>query len=121
MFRIRMGIPHMDSLWRDLEKKFNLKTLSKDEVKLFKKWSKALRFLSTNPLHSGLNSHEITSLSQKYGKKIFESYLENHTPGAARMFWTYGPERGDITILALESHPEPSKYGKVKLASEPER
>lgn len=57
--------------------------------------------------------------SKKYGKKVFESYLENQTPGAARMFWTYGPERGDITILALEPHPEPGEYGRVKLATEP--
>jgi len=69
--------------------------------------------------YPSLNSHEITTLTQKYRKKIFESYLENHTPGAARMFWVYGPKRGEITILALEPHPEIGAYGRIKLDSEP--
>ncbi len=36
------------------------------------------------------------------------------------MFWAYGPDKGDITILAIEPHPEDEKrgaYERVKLAS----
>ena len=92
--------------------------LSGNEAKLYKKWRKALRSLAADPLHPGLNSHEITALSRKYGKKVFESYLENRTPGAGRMFWAYGPGRAEITILALEPHPEPGEYGRVRLDDE---
>jgi hypothetical protein len=40
------------------------------------------------------------------------------------MFWAYGPDKGDITILAVESHPEDRKrgaYQRIKLASMPRR
>jgi hypothetical protein len=42
------------------------------------------------------------------------------TPAAGRVFWAYGPDKGDITILAVEPHPEGKKHGayeRVKLAS----
>lgn len=114
-----MGIPQMDTLWKDLTIKAKKNRFSGNEEKLYRKWGKALRLLSANPFYPGLNSHEIASLTKKYGKKIFESYLENKTPSAARMFWTYGPGRGEITILALEPHPKSSEYGRVKLDAEP--
>jgi len=46
--------------------------------------------------------------------------LENNTPGAGRLFWTYGPEKGDITVLAIEPHPEDQKrgaYERIKLSA----
>ena len=118
-FTIRMGLPYMDAMWTSLTEKARKGELKADEEKFYKKWGKVLRFLACNPFYPGLKSHEITSLTQKYGKKIFESYLENNTPSAARMFWTYGPGRAEITILALEPHPDPGKYGSIKLDSEP--
>ena len=114
-FTIRMGLPHMDALWKALTVKSEKGKLIGGEKKLYKKWGKALILLSTNPFYTSLCSHEITSLTKKYGKKIFESYLENKTPGAARLFWTYGPGRAEITILALEPHPEPGEYARLKL------
>jgi hypothetical protein len=96
--------------------------LDKDEEKLFKKLVKALVFLSVDPKHNSLVSHEITDLSRKHGTKIFQSYLENKTPGAGRIFWTYGPDKGDITVLAMEPHPEDKKrgaYQRVKLSEMP--
>ena len=30
---------------------------------------------------------------------------------ARRLLWAYGPEKGDITILAIEPHPEDQKRG----------
>lgn len=119
-FTIRMGLPSMDKLWNDLAARSKAGQLNKGEDTLYKKWGKALYLLSANPFYPGLCSHEISSLTKKYNKKVFESYLENRTPGAARMFWSYGPGRGEITILALEPHPEAGKYGRLNLDSEPE-
>ena len=118
-FKIRMGIPTMDQLWQSLTAGFDLQTLSNEQYKLYKKWGKALALLSANPFYPSLKSHEITSLSVKFGRKVFESYLENSTPSAARMFWIYGNNRGEIVVLALEPHPEPGEYGRIKLADEP--
>jgi len=60
--------------------------LGKDEEKFFKKLVKALGYLSANPRHNSLSSHEISDLSRKYGLKLFQSYLENNTSGAGRVF-----------------------------------
>ena len=51
--------------------------------------------------------------------KVFESYLENNTPAAGRVFWVYGPGRGDITIIGLEPHPNDKvkSYDKVTLSA----
>jgi hypothetical protein len=122
VFKIRMGQPEMEALWLDLSTRKLRGGLDKDEEKLFKKLVKALGFLSSNPKHNSLASHEITELSRKYGIRIFQSYLENNTPGAGRIFWAYGPEQGDITVLAIEPHPEDKKrgaYERIKLSSLP--
>jgi hypothetical protein len=112
----------MEALWNDLSTRKQGEKLDKGEEKFFKKWVKALAYLSVDPRHSSLASHEIEDLSRKHGFKIFQSYLENKTPAAGRMFWAYGPDRGEITILAGESHPEDDKrgaYERLKLASVP--
>ena len=122
VFKIRMGQPEMEALWLDLSTRKLSGGLDKDEEKLFKKLVKALGFLSSNPKHNSLASHEITELSRKYGIRIFQSYLENNTPGAGRIFWAYGPDQGDITVLAIEPHPEDKKrgaYERIKLSSLP--
>jgi hypothetical protein len=121
-FRIRMGVPGMEALWKDLSDRKLAGKLDKAEEKFFKKWIKALGYLSANPRHNSLASHEIEDLTRKYGIKIFQSYLENKTPAAERMFWAYGPDKGDITMLAVEPHPEDVKrgaYQRVKLDSLP--
>jgi hypothetical protein len=121
-FNIRMGLPEMDALWQDLSTRKLQGKLDKDEALSFKKLVKALAFLSQNPRHPGLASHEIDDLTRKYGIKIFQSYLENNTPAAGRLFWTYGPDKGDITVLAIEPHPEDQKraaYQRIKLSALP--
>ena len=121
-FKIRMGQPDMESLWNELSTRKQLGLLEKEEEKSFKKLVKALGFLSSNPRHNSLASHEISDLSRKYGMKIFQSYLENNTPGAGRIFWAYGPDQGHITILAIEPHPEDKKQGayeRIKLSGMP--
>src|SRR6266700_8440086 len=121
-FRIRMGVPDMEAFWNDLSARKQAGKLGKTEEKFFKKWVKALGCLSSNPRHNSLASHEIEDLSRKYGFKIFQSYLENKTPAAGRMFWAYGPDKGDITVLAVEPHPEDEKrgaYERLRLAAMP--
>lgn len=121
-FNIRMGLPEMEALWRDLSTRKQEGKLHKEEEKFFKKLVKALAFLSQNPRHPGLASHEIDDLTRKYGMKIFQSYLENNTPAAGRLFWAYGPAQGDITVLAIEPHPEDQKrgaYQRLKLSRLP--
>ena len=107
----------MDLSTRSLQGK-----LDKDEQRFFKKLVKALGYLSADPKHNSLASHEINDLTRKYGVKIFQSYLENNTPGAGRLFWAYGPDKGDITVLAIEPNPEDKKrgaYERIKLSSLP--
>ncbi|MEY4244013.1 MAG: hypothetical protein RLZZ245_1598 [Verrucomicrobiota bacterium] len=118
-FQIRMGIPEMEALWQDFSNRHAQGSLDKEEQKFFKKLIKALSHLSENPKHNSLASHEIENLSHKHGTKIFQSYLENNTPGAGRLFWAYGPDKSDITILAIEPHPEDKKrgaYERIKLS-----
>jgi len=119
-FTIRMGVPEMEALWNDLSTRRQSGKLDKNEDKFFKKLLKALDYLASNPRHNSLASHEIEDLTRKYGSKIFQSYLESKTPAAGRMFWAYGPDKGDVTILAVEPHPEDQKrgaYQRIKLAS----
>jgi len=119
-----MGAPEMEALWNDLSTRKQAGKLGKAEEKFFKKWVKALGYLSENPRHNSLASHEIEELTRRYGINIFQSYLENKTPSAGRMFWAYGPDKGDITILAIEPHPEDQKrgaYQRIKLASLPRK
>lgn len=66
---------------------------------------KALRFLSANPRHKGLKTHEFTGMKGPKGEKVFEAYAEQATPAAYRIFWYYGPDKNQITILAITPHP----------------
>ena len=65
---------------------------------------KTLRFL-TNPKHPGLQSHEFSSLHGSHGEKVFESYAQQNTPAAYRIFWHYGPNRKQITVVSITAHP----------------
>src|SRR6266540_2154702 len=119
-FSIRMGVPGMESAWNDLVDRARRGELVKEEQKFYRKLVKALGYLHENPRHNSLASHEIDGLSRKCGFRVFQSYLENKMPAAGRIFWSYGPDKGDITILAVEPHHEDEKrgaYGRIKLAS----
>ncbi len=121
-FEIRMGIPEMKRYWYDLCKRAETNKLGNDK-KIFKKVVKALNLLRHNPRHNSLSTHEIKPLSDKYGIKVWQSYLENNTPSAGRIFWVYGSEKDQITIIGIEPHPEDKKrsgYNKVKLSNLPD-
>ncbi|MFD9123545.1 hypothetical protein [Kitasatospora sp. NPDC059571] len=82
-----------------------------DVVKL-KKTRKALALLQTDPRYPGLHSHQYENFPGHSGQKVWDSYVENHTPGAWRIYWTYGPDETDdqgqtvqvITVLVIGPH-----------------
>ncbi len=74
-------------------------------AKRLKTVRKTLGYLETNPRHPSLQTHEFKSLSDAHGTKVFEAYAEQRTPAAYRVFWHYGPAKGQITIVAITQHP----------------
>lgn len=122
-FTIRMGIPEMLKLWTQLQTQYRNETLNKSDTDLYKKWGNALKKLSTDPFYPGLQTHEIPPLSKRYGIKVWQSYLENKTSKARRMYWVYGPNQQEITIIGLEPHPEDKKngaYDRIMLSDLPD-
>ena len=85
----------------------HLEQLERDQglAKRLKAVRKTLARLEAEPRHPGLQTHEFRSLSRLHGVKIFESYAEQDTPAAYRVFWHYGPGKGQLTIIAITSHP----------------
>ncbi len=61
--------------------------------------------LLKNPRHPGLQTHEFTSLHGPHGEKVFEAYAQQNTPAAYRVFWYYGPNRKQITVVSITAHP----------------
>jgi hypothetical protein len=121
-FAIRLGIPEMLAYWQHLSTEAAQGTLGKDEQQLYQKWGQAMAHLAMNPFYPSLHTHEIPPLSKRYGMKVFQSYLENRNSRAARMYWVYGPDHQDITVIGLEPHPEDKKnggYRKVQLSDLP--
>lgn len=117
-FEIRLGVPEIEDLWNTLSDKIQNNTATKDEIKFHSKLLKAFRLLSQNPRYNSLHTHEIEILSQRYGMKVWQSYLENNKPKAGRIYWIYYPE-GSITIIGIEPHPDDNKhsYEKIVLSS----
>ena len=87
------------------EAKKKLEELSKQDPKKYKKVLKTLGLMETNLRHPGLKTHKYDSLEGPNGEEVFEAYVENRTPGAFRIFWMYGPDQKDLTILAITPHP----------------
>ncbi len=90
----------------DAQKKDRKLKASKAEG-LFKQLSGCLQKLLNNPRNPGLQTHKYDSLEHPYDKKqsVFEAYVQNNTPGAYRLFWCYGPNKNQITIIAITPHP----------------
>ena len=74
---------------------------------LFKQVKKTLLLLAGDPRHPGLQTHPYHSLENPFDPKakVFEAYAQQHTPGAYRIFWCYGREKNEITVLAMTPHP----------------
>ena len=100
-----------------MKKTFNLKyidlakqqfqELQEDKSKTvqYKAVGKALARMEQDIRHPALDTHEYVKMSRDKGYKMFESYAQNHTPGAYRIFWRYGPGSDEIEIVAITSHP----------------
>lgn len=82
------------------------KTKASTAEGLFKQVKKCIDFLRENPRHPGLSTHEFRSREHPHtpGGKVFEAYVQQKTPGAYRLFWCYGPEKDQITIIAITPH-----------------
>ena len=74
---------------------------------LAKQVQKTLSLLKQNSRHPGLHAHPYESLQHPYiaGKHVWEAYVQNKTPGAYRIFWCYGPDKGWLTVIAITPHP----------------
>ena len=73
--------------------------------KRYKAVKKTFEFLAENPRHPSLQTHEFTVLEGPQGEKVFVAYAEQSTPAAYRVFWYYGPQQKQITIIAITAHP----------------
>jgi len=81
---------------------------------ILKQIRKTLGYLETNLRSKSLQSHKHESLSIRYKREIFEAYVQQHSPGAFRIFWHYGDDEQDdkgkripiITVIAIIRHPE---------------
>jgi hypothetical protein len=82
-----------------------LDKLSESDPKRFKKVLKTLGLMEVNLRHPELNTHKYDSLRGPNDEEVFEAYVENRTPGAYRVFWMYGPDNQEITVIAITSHP----------------
>lgn len=70
-----------------------------------KRVCKALGLLQRDPQYPSLRSHKYSSLAGVKGEEVWDSYIENHTPSAWRIFWHYGPGADTITVLSISPHP----------------
>lgn len=75
-------------------------------AKRYKAVQEAFKNLQRNPRHPGLQTHPYSSLQGPNGEKVFEAYAEQDTPAAYRIFFYYGSERGIISIISIERHPD---------------
>lgn len=78
---------------------------SKDKKTQFKAVGKALTYMNANLRHPSLKTHKFDGMESPFGSDVFESYAQNNTPGAYRIFWAYGPNKSEITVLAITLHP----------------
>ncbi|MGB6164564.1 MAG: hypothetical protein WBF75_18740 [Pseudonocardiaceae bacterium] len=77
-----------------------------------RKVRRTLGLLQINPRHPRLHSHQYENFPGTPKAKVWDSYVENRTPGAWRIWWTYGPDEirnnqtvAVITVLDIGPHP----------------
>ncbi len=79
--------------------------IAKNKQAQFKAVGKAIAYMKVNLRHPSLNTHKFDEIKSPFGGDVFESYAQNKTPSAYRIFWCYGPNKAEITVLALTPHP----------------
>lgn len=70
-----------------------------------KRVRKALGQLQLDPKYPALQSHKYTSLAGANGEDVWDSYVENNTSAAWRIYWHYGPGSDCITVVLITPHP----------------
>ncbi len=73
------------------DEQMNVLEISKNKKAIYKAVCKILGYMETNLRHPSLHTHEYSAMKGPNDEKVFESYAQNRTPGAYRIFWHYGP------------------------------
>lgn len=89
----------------EAEKEFLKLKGHKSKHAQYKAVGKALAFMEVNLRHPSLKTHKFDGIVSPFEGDVFESYAQNNTPGAYRIFWCYGPDKEHITIPAIVPHP----------------
>jgi len=80
--------------------------LEKRDPKKATKVKTTLGKIEKDPHYPSLQSHKYESMQGPNGEDVWESYVENKTPAAFRVFWCHKKgARGVITIVAITRHP----------------
>lgn len=82
-----------------------LQRLAAEDERKLRKVRRTLGIMEADIRHPGLKTHKYHAIQGSNGEEVWEAYVENHTPGAYRVFWHYGPGQATITILAITPHP----------------
>ena len=100
---MRLSISYTD------QAKEQLKELKNDQANkaAHKAVSKILKYMAADLRHPSLGTHKYDDYENPIdkAKPVFEAYAQNNTPGAYRVFWVYGPDKQQLTILAITPHP----------------
>ncbi len=75
------------------------------QSKRWKAVDKTLKMMGQNLRHPSLNPQKYYEMKGPNGEQIMESYAQNGAPRAYRVFWYYGPKKGEITIYKITAHP----------------
>ncbi len=89
---------------QEADNKLNELKSDPSQKSTYKAIKKCLGYIETNLKHPSLQTHPFTSLKGPRGEKVFTAYVEQNRPTAYRIFWYYGPEKGEITIATITPH-----------------
>lgn len=99
-------MPAFEILWTDQAEKQFLELKRRGPVDKQIKVTKTLKVLTKHgPKYPSLHSHKYLSIKGPGGEDVWESYVENRTASAWRIWWMYGPKANEITLVMLGKHP----------------
>lgn len=79
--------------------------LQRTDERKYRKVVRCFAKLEQDPAYPGLNSHPFENIKGPLGERIWESYVENNSPSAWRVWWYYGPGTGEISVFTVGPHP----------------
>jgi len=92
--------------WTDEAKEtYELLKDNPSEKARYRAVKKTIKLLAGNPRHPSLQTHPFLSLNGPNGEKVFEAYAQQKMSAAYRVFWYYGPSKGEMAIFAITPHP----------------